>query len=113
MFLSIAPPPEVTASSGTVDADYQDNVTISCLVTSVQNAATVTWSTSANISSLPDAITKPIGNERHNSSLTLIDVGREEIGDYTCTANSSSGIDFDIITVNVIGMCSYVCWWYW
>lgn len=93
----------------TVDVNYQDNVTIFCLVTSIQNDVAINWTTSADISPLPAPTRVPIGNEQYNSSLTLVNVGPEAIGDYTCTATSSSGTDFQTITVNVIGVCVCVC----
>ena len=109
LFLSaVAPPPDVTAFSEAVDVNYQDNITIFCLVTSVENV-TVTWSTPAGIVPPPEVMTVFIGDDQYNSSLMLTNVGPQVIGTYTCTAMSSAGKGSDTITVTVIGLCVCVC----
>ena len=92
----------VTDISDSVDAIYQDNVTLTCTV--FGSDVTVSWSTTANVS-LPEATIVSIGKNEYQSSLTLTNVSLQATGDYTCSAESQFGDDFETLNVTVRGMC--------
>ena len=91
----------VTDISENVTVDYQDNVTLFCMAFG-SGVVNITWSTTANIS-LPDPTTIDTDKHQYNSSVTLISVPLEAMGDYTCSVENAFGIDSAVTAVNVAG----------
>ena len=86
----IVPPPVVTVTPDILIADYGDNFTFICTVTSLTQPA-ITWSAFSPITDIPDSTTTSQGNNTYTSTLTLNGVIVENIGRYTCNATNEGG----------------------
>ena len=94
--------PEVTFPSEFFSADYGDNFTFTCRVTSLTQP-TITWSTSSPITDIPGSTTTSQGNNTYTSTLTLNGVILENLGRYTCNATNEGGSNTATVGLVVYG----------
>ena len=108
LFPLSVPPPTVTVTPSSVEAYYNETITLFCKVSSLVPVS-ISWSTIANINIDQSEVVSST-DELWNSTLTLFQITLDHIGDYTCTASQSvgGGKNNDSASINVLGMFFYM-----
>ena len=96
----------VIISPGSVNVSYNSTVTLTCDVQSLITP-NVIWMSNTDVILPPTSLVS--NDDIHTSVLTLVQLTREYIGEYTCTAENEGGEMTDMIRVDVYGKNLSIC----